>query len=162
MNSLAWFVAHTRPRREKKLKRFCDREGIEATLPCYRTVHKYQRKTVEFEKPLFPGYLFLQLEPGQKEKLYQSDEVAKVLVVDDQPLFAQQLEEILKALELRVGVFLVPEIGAGSRVKIKYGPLRGLEGWVEQRHGMSVVLLRLDFIGMAAGIEVEADHLELI
>jgi transcription antitermination factor NusG len=162
MNSLAWFVAHTRPRREKKLKRFCDREGIEATLPCYRTVHKYQRKTVEFEKPLFPGYLFLQLEPGQKEKLYTSDDVAKVLVVDDQQLFAQQLEEILKALELRVGVFLVPEIGAGSRVRIKYGALRGLEGWVEQRHGMSVVLLRLDFIGMAAGIEVEADQLELI
>ena len=42
------------------------------------------------------------------------------------------------------------------------GPLRGIEGWVEQRHGMSTVLLRLDFIGQAAAVKMEATDLELI
>ena len=39
---------------------------------------------------------------------------------------------------------LAPAIGEGTRVRIKAGPLQGLEGWVERRSGMSAVLLRLD------------------
>ena len=53
-------------------------------------------------------------------------------------------------------------IGAGARVKIKQGPLRGIEGWVESRYGMNTVLLRLDFIGQAAAVKMEAEELELI
>ena len=162
MIEMAWFVAHTRPRCEKKLKQLCDREGFPVTLPCYRTVHKYRGKTAIFHKPLFPGYVFLQLRPEQKQKIFQNDYVANLLVVNDQALFTRQLEEILKALDTDLEVFLAPQIGQGSRVKIKTGPLRGLDGWVEQRHGMTTVLLRLDFIGQAAAVKMHADELELI
>src|SRR6266436_3533042 len=36
VSDLLWFVAHTRPRCEKKLVQICERENISATLPCYR------------------------------------------------------------------------------------------------------------------------------
>lgn len=161
MSDLEWFVAHTRPRREKKLQEFCDREGFLATLPCYRSVHKYRGKKVIFDKPLFPGYVFLQLLPDQRQPVYQSDYVANLLVVHDQGLFIQQLGGILRALESDLEVYLAPEIGPGMRVKVRSGALRGLEGWVEQRYGMTTVLLRLDFIGQAAAIKLQADELEL-
>ena len=45
---------------------------------------------------------------------------------------------------------------------IKSGPLQGQEGWVDERFGMTTVLLRLDFIGQAAAIEVSSDLLEFI
>jgi transcription antitermination factor NusG len=162
MSNLAWFVAHTRPRREKKLREFCETEGIAATLPCYRTVHKYRGKTVTFHKPLFPGYLFLQLLPEQRQLLQQNDHVANLLVVHDQELFAHQLEDILRALDTELEIRLAPEIGEGMRVKIKSGPLRGMDGWVEKRHGMCTVLLRLDFVGQAAAVTLQADDLELV
>jgi len=162
MSDLAWFVAHTRPRREKKLKEFCERKGILVTLPCYRTVHRYRGKTVTFQKPLFPSYLFLQLLPEQRQVVRQNEHVANLLVVHDQELFVQQLDSILKALESDVEVFLAPEIGVGNRVKIKSGPLRGMDGWVEERYGTTTVLLRLDFIGQAAAVKLQADALELI
>jgi transcription antitermination factor NusG len=92
----------------------------------------------------------------------QSDHIANLLVVHDQALFVQQLGEILKALETDLEVFLAPEIGAGAKVKVKSGPLRGMEGWVESRYGVTTVLLRLDFIGQAAAVKVQADQLELI
>jgi transcription antitermination factor NusG len=130
-------------------------------LPCYRTVHKYRGKTVTFEKPLFPGYVFLELFPDQKENVRQNAHVANLLVVQDQELFRHQLEEILTALSMELEVYLAPQIGAGSRVTVKSGPLRGMEGWVEERYGMTTVLLRLDFIGQAAAVKVQADELEL-
>ena len=157
-----WYVAHTRPRCEKKLARYCEREGLAVTLPCYRSVKKYRGKTVVFNKPLFPNYLFLELLPHQRQKVFQNDYVANLLDVKDQALFRQQLGDILLALDSELEVRLAPHITEGTKVRIKSGPLRGLEGCVQQRVGTVWVLLRLDFISQAAAVKIEADDVELI
>ena len=162
MSELLWFVAHTKPRREKKLVEHCRRHQIAATLPCYSSAHKYRGKTVVFQKPLFPGYVFLELEPSKASSIRQSDYVANLLDVFDQQTFQQQLRDILLALDTKVGVRLAPTIGEGTRVRIKNGPLQGIEGWVEKRSGMTTVLLRLDFINQAAAVKIDADSLEPI
>ena len=140
---------------------YCLRHDIAATLPCCDSAHKYRGKTVVFQKPLFPGYVFLQLEPGFKDSVRQNDHVANLLDVFDQATFLQQLEDILLALETNLEVRLAPAIGEGLRVRIKAGSLRGVEAWVEHRYGMATVLLRLDFISQAAAVKVNADLLEL-
>jgi len=160
--SLDWYVAHTRPRCEKKLVQYCAREAFSTTLPLYRVVHKYRGKTMEFQKPLFPGYVFLRLEMVERQKVYQSDYVANLLEVVDQELFERQLNDILQAIETGCDVCLAPHITAGNHVRIKSGPLRGMEGLVEHRTGRVQVLLRLDFISQAAAVSMEADNLELI
>ena len=159
---MSWFVAHTKPRREKKLVEYCGRQQIAATLPCYDSAHKYRGKTVVFRKPLFPGYVFLRLEPAQRDPVRQNDHVANLLDVFDQETFERQLKDILLALDSRLGVRLAPSIGEGMRVRIRAGPLQGIEGWVEQRYGMSTILLRLDFINQAAAVKLDADLLEEI
>lgn len=162
MSDVLWFVAHTRPRCEKKLVDYCEREGFSTTLPLYRSVKKYRGKTLVFHKPLFPGYVFLQITQAQRQKVFQSDYVANLLDVPDQAEFAQQLEDILYTLEQEVEVRLAPTIGPGVKVRIKSGPLQGIEGWVESRKGMVEVMLRLDFIGQAAAVKMDATILELI
>lgn len=162
MDDLSWFVAHTKPRCEKKVAAFCERHQMPVTLPCYDSTHKYRGKTVTFRKPLFPGYVFLQILPEQVSTVRQNDNVANLLSVFDQVTFQQQLANILLALETSQGVRLAPTIGQGMRVKIRQGPLQGIEGTVEERFGMTTVLLRLDFISQAAAIQLEADMLELV
>ena len=138
------------------------RQHIAATLPCYDSAHKYRGKTVVFRKPLFPGYVFLQIGTGQADSVRQNDHVANLLHVFDQETFQQQLQDILTALESDMGVRLAPAIGEGMRVRIKGGPLQGVEGWVEKRYGMTTVLLRLDFISQAAAVKLDAELLEQI
>lgn len=162
MSQLLWYVAHTRPRCEKKLLQYCEREKLAASLPCYQAAHKYRGKTVVFRKPLFPGYVFLQMPPAKRDVIRQSDHLASLLEVTDQDLFVRQLDEVLRALETDLEIRLAPNISEGLRVKIKNGPLRGVEGWVEKRYGMTTVLLRLDFISQAAAVKLEASDLELI
>jgi transcriptional antiterminator RfaH len=161
VSDVKWFVAHTRPRREKKLVAYCNRQGIATTLPCYESAHKYRGKTVVFRKPLFPGYVFLQMESGLRDSIRQNDHVANLLEVFDQASFYRQLMDILLALDSDLEVRLAPAIGEGMRVRIKSGPLQGLEGWVEQRYGRTTVLLRLDFINRAAAVKLDADMLDL-
>ncbi len=161
MSPLLWHVAHTRPRREKKLLQFCEREKLAASLPCFAAAHQYRGKAVIFQKPLFPGYVFLNLAAGQRDVILQNKHLAALLEISDQELFVRQLDEIHRALETNLAIRLAPDIGEGRRVKIKSGPLRGVEGWVEKRHGVNTVLLRLDFIGQAADVKLDAADLEL-
>ncbi len=63
----------------QKLRKFCLAKGIPVTLPCYRAMHRYRRKAVTFEKPLFPGYVFLQLHPEQQQPVLQNEDVANLL-----------------------------------------------------------------------------------
>jgi transcription antitermination factor NusG len=161
VSELVWFAAHTKPRREKKLSEFCDRQGFAVTLPQYKSVHRYRGKTVTFQKPLFPGYVFLQLLPTQAATVRQNEHVANLLDVYDQATFARQLGEILAALEANLEVRLAPQIEAGQRVRIRSGPLQGIEGLVESRSGPTTVYLRLDFINQAAAVRLSATELEL-
>ena len=85
-----------------------------------------------------------------------------MLHVVEQQLFEQQLNDILFALNQEITIRLEPIIEVGARVMIKSGPLQGQEGWVDERFGMTTVLLRLDFIGQVAAIEVSSDLLDLI
>ncbi len=162
MSDLLWYVAHTRPRCEKKLVQYTDRHGLRSSLPCVETVHKYRGKTATFQKPLFPNYVFLKLEKHQRQTVYQSDYVANLLDVPDQEAFHSQLADILVAIDSDIEIRLAPQIIEGTRVEIKSGSLRGLEGWVEKREGMCTVQLRLDFIGQAAAVKVDANDLELV
>ncbi len=161
-DDIIWFVAHTRPRCEKKLVEFCGRERFSTTLPCYESVRRYRGKTEVFQKPLFPGYVFLQISPCSRQRLWQNQYVANLLEVPDQVSFFEQLSTVLFALETKLAIQLAPEIGEGQRVRVTHGPLRGVEGHVEKRYGMTTVLLRVDFIGQAAAVKLEADVLELI
>jgi transcription antitermination factor NusG len=157
-----WFVAHTRPRAEKKLAEFCTEQGIAHSLPLYRSVRKYRGKVVVFQKPLFPGYLFLRLSGPEVLQARQNRHVANLLTVPDQAEFDEQLGDILAALDTELEIRVAPEIKPGIRVRIKAGPLRGVDGWVESRQNMTEVQLRLDFIGQAALVKASADELELI
>jgi transcriptional antiterminator RfaH len=157
-----WYVVHTRPRCEKKVAEFAAREGFPVTLPVFKSVKKYPGKVAVFEKPLFPNYVFLRLLPHERKKIYQNDYVANLLDIPDQRSFQEQLEAILTALETEYEITALPHISVGKRAKIIAGALRGMEGYVEERHGKLLVLLRLDFIRQAAAVRVEASDLQLI
>ncbi len=160
--SLLWYVAHTRPRSEKRVAEFCgDREFIHF-LPLQASVKNYPGKKLVFYKPLFSGYVFLQLFPAQASEVRQCRHVARLLEPGDQAEFAAQIEDIRIALLSEREVRLAPNITEGRRVQIRSGPMRGLEGQVLRRQGITEVVLRLDFIGQAAAVQVEAQELELV
>ena len=157
-----WFVAHTRPRCEKRLADFCLEAGLIHFLPLYQSVKCYPGKRIIFQKPLFPGYVFLELTENDPPRIRQNRYVARLLEPVDQREFIEQLGDIRLALESEREVRLAPTITEGRRVQIKSGPLRGLEGVVLRRQGITEVVLRLDFIAQAAAVQVLADELELL
>lgn len=160
----SWTVAHTRPRAEKRLADHCDRLSIAYRMPLRRSVRRYAGRTVVFECPLFPGYVFLQSEAGLSQPLFATGHLARLLPVrsDQAAELQEQLDSIETALRQDIDLQLCPEIRTGNQVRIRYGVLRGALAWVQERRGQTEVILRMDFIGQGAVVRLEADALEPI
>lgn len=161
-SELAWRVAYTMARCEKKVADWVRQQGWRAELPLYRSVKRYRGKKAEFMKPLFPGYVFVHLPEEHGRKMEQHDQVARVLVPPDQAEFAGQLGVILAAIEAGLEIHPVPELKPGTKVEIISGPLRGMNGIVEKTKGFTEVILRLDFLAHAASVRIEPHEVEVV
>ena len=58
-----WFVVRTHPNGEFKALAHILRQGFDGYLPRYVKRRRHARKTENVQKPLFPGYLFVGMDP---------------------------------------------------------------------------------------------------
>lgn len=156
-----WVVIYTKPRAEKKFAQYCEQRSIPYELPLYKKTRKYGRKKVTTRIPCFPGYVFVNIEDGERFDMLDCSYVCRYIKVVDQETFYEQLRSILVALENTV-VIPHPEIVEGVKVRVKRGPMQGAEGIVEKRQGETKIILTLSFIGQSVECSINADDLELI
>lgn len=160
--AFSWCVAHVKPRCEKKLAQYCEDWQIDYVLPLSDSLKSYPTKKIVFQKPYFPGYVFIHTPEENHQLLKKCQHLARLIKVADQALFCKQLEAVVLAISSDIDLLPMPEIKPGILVKIRNGPLKGVEGLVEERIGLCKVCLRMDFIGQGVALQVEADNLEVI
>ena len=162
VSSPDWFVAHARPRCEKKVVRYCEDLGVTTTLPIYRSVKKYHGKTVTFEKTLFPGYVFLKGAADDAFSLDRAGRLAQIIDITDQRRVNFELRNIHFALSKDASLSHFPYLHRGVRVEIRSGPLRGLQGVVEDWARRDRLILQVDILGRAVSLEVDGSLLDVI
>ena len=155
-----WRVAHTKSRNEKALAWQLNRWGIPYFLPLIP--HTYRRNGRKFQSmlPLFSGYVFF---CGDDEKRYQTlttNRVSQIIEVIDQNGLLRELNQINRALNSGLPVDPHPYLKEGTRCRVKAGPLMGFEGIVIQKKNVFRILLKVEMLGQAAAVEIDADVLE--
>jgi transcription antitermination factor NusG len=112
--------------------------------------------------PLFPGYLFLR---GTIEQAYIADRtqrVVRLIRVNDQRQLRAELDNIRLALGGGRSLDPYPYLRAGIRVQVIGGPLKGLEGLIEDKPRPDRLILQIDLLGRAVSMEIDAALLEPI
>lgn len=155
-----WQVIHVKPRREKKMADYCAFLGVEYYLPLRHLPRVYQRRQASVEKPLFPGYVFVDCAPRRHGELVMSHFVANILEVLDQRKLLHELEQIRKALDVDPALGASRAFTRGKRVRITRGSFRGLEGIIQVVKSGARVVLNVEMIGQAVSLEVDLNALE--
>ena len=158
----AWFVLHTRVHQEKLLADDLSAKRIAHFLPLVRRVRYMGRRKTVVETPLFPGYLFLR---GSIEEAYSADRsrrVAQILTVVDQARMDWELRNIGLALTNQATLDPYPYLRKGIRVEVRSGPLRGLQGIVEDRTKLNRLVLQVDILGQATSLELDGSLLDVL
>ena len=155
-----WWVLHTRARNEKAVARSLDQYGVLTYLPLVVVRHTYSKRTVAFDVPLFPGYLFMQGTLLDRERALQTNRVAQVIHVDDQARLDRELQQIRRAIESGASLDLYPSLHVGQRCRVISGALEGIEGTIVQHGTVSRIVLSVTILGQSASLEFDGALLE--
>jgi transcription antitermination factor NusG len=158
----AWHVLHVRSRQEKALADDLQAMDIAHYLPLVRQIRFYNNRKVTIEVPLFPGYVFLR---GVLDEAYRADRTRRVVCiipVKDQTQLNWELSNLNVALSSKLPMDPHPSLKKGVRVKVKAGPLRGLQGVVEDRSGSNRLFLQVEMLGRAVSVEMDGELLEVM
>ena len=160
---LCWYAVSTSPRHEKAVARQLDGRGIEHLLPTYREMHVWNQRRAQVELPLFPGYLFVRILLHSRLRVLEVPGVAQIVSFSGRPAVLPEIEiEALKsALELRTP-HPHPYLKQGKRVRVRSGPLRGLEGVIERQRGEYRMIVSVDFIQRSMSVELNSADLQCI
>lgn len=155
-NGQSWAVIHARPRCEKKVVDFCGLRKTYCYLPLLKKKHRYGGRIRTFEIPLFTGYLFVLADRQEISTLWQNMRVANLLEVADQKTLVHQLEQVKRALDNQESLELFPHLEKGMKVMVRSGPMKGVEGYVNQVKNKTRIVLNIDFIQKAVAVEIDA------
>lgn len=159
-----WYVVRCQPRRERLASASLVRQiGLTVYLP-ELTYHRCGELRYT---PFFPCYLFVQadLSVVATSKINATTYVGGIIAVDGRP---QPLSsDIIEALRQRIdalnqqGGLQAPDLLPGSTVRLKSGPLEGLQAvFVGPTTPRERVRVLIEFMGQQRTVEVSVDILE--
>ena len=155
-----WAAAHVHARAEKALARCLHSWAVPFFLPVIRRVRTYGRSKREFYIPLFSGYVFFDLLAVERQKVLETNKVAKILRAPDPEGLRRELTSLYKALAADMTLKECRFGEPGSRVYVARGPLRGLEGILVRYQGKGRLVLQVQMIGRAVYADVDLDMCE--
>src|SRR5467141_2797239 len=127
---LHWYAAYTCANHEKRVAAELGARDVEHFLPLYSSVRRWKDRRVQLELPLFPGYVFVRLALRDRLRVVQIPSVVRLVGFNGQPTALPDTEmEIMRSgLSQSLSVEPHPFLTAGRRVRVRSGPLAGIEG----------------------------------
>src|SRR5580704_14887280 len=162
INEFPWYAIYTRHQHEKMVAQNLTSKGFETFLPLYATTHNWKDRTKVLSLPLFPCYVFLKGGIERRLQILTTPGVFGLVSSAGQPAAIPdiEVEAIRRVVESGVRVEAHPYLKCGNWVKVKCGPLTGIEGILVRKKNISRLVLSVEMLGTAAAIEVEAFQVE--
>ena len=137
-------------------------KGFNTFLPLYTTTHNWKDRTKTLTLPLFPCYVFLKGGIDRRLHILTTPGIYGLVSSAGQPAAIPdiEIEAIRRVVESGVSVETHPYLKCGDWVRVKCGPLTGIEGILVRKKNSSRLVLSVEILGTAAAIEVAAFQVE--
>ncbi len=125
-----WYALFVRVNHEKMVSAALRSKGYEEFLPLCRSRRRWSDRTKEVQSPLFPGYVFCQLDLNWRLPILTTTGVHSIVGNGKVPVPVSEREienlRLLAGSQLQVDPW--PYLKVGQKVRIEQGALVGLEG----------------------------------
>ena len=161
-SSTNWFAAYTNSHHEKRVASHFGERQIESFLPLYSVLHRWKNRCeVDLDLPLFPNYVFVHIDPRERVRVLEVPGVLSLVGFGRTlaPLSDFEVETLRSCVGQRK-IEPHPYLVIGERVRIKAGPMAGMEGVLVRKKSNYRVVLALDVIMQCVAVEVDADDVE--
>lgn len=157
-----WYALYTRPRHEKAVANALTAKGFSVFLPLYSAPRQWKDRTKVITLPLFSCYVFVQGCFDRRLDVLSTAGVHNFVCCAGRPACIPQveIEGIRRVVERSVKIEPHPFIRCGDRVRVKSGPLEGIEGTLIRKKNFSRLVITVELLGKAAAIEVDVSLVE--
>jgi transcription antitermination factor NusG len=157
-----WYAAYTCANHEKSVRDQLGQRSVESFLPVYETARRWKDRRVRLELPLFPGYIFVHLALRDRLRVLQTPSVVRLVGFGDRPaaLPDQEIEALRQGLMCEMRMEPYPYLKVGHRVRVRNGPLQGMEGILVRKKNGSRFVISLDLILRSVAVEIDVGDLE--
>lgn len=152
-----WYVVNTKPNHEWQAEQNIRRMGLECFLPFFKEERTVRRQRKSVNSPLFPGYLFVRINLSEHYRaVVYARGVRKIVEFGSTPVEVDTA--IVNEIKLRVNSEEHPlekfdELSNGQLVRIKDGPLAGLEAiFVQKMSGRKRAIVLLQALTLRARV----------
>lgn len=159
--SRQWLAVYTLPRHEKQISRQLEDRSVQTFLPLYDTVRRWKNGPTRVSLPLFPGYLFVNVDPQERRKVLELPSVLKIIGNRAGASVVSQTE--IDQLRQTVETGLAqphPYLTIGNKVRVIQGPLAGTEGILVRKRGHMKIVISVTLIMQSVAVEVDACDVE--
>jgi transcription antitermination factor NusG len=157
-----WYAIYTRYKHEKTVAQILTRKGLETFLPLYASAHRWKDRTKLVSLPLFPCYVFLKDGLDRRLDIVTTPGFHALVSAAGQPVAIppDEIEAIRRAVESGARVNPHPFLKCGERVRVKCGPLTGVEGILVRMKNQCRLVVSVAMLGKAVAVEVDASAVE--
>jgi transcription antitermination factor NusG len=158
-----WYAAHTSSNHEKRVAEQLTWKSVEHFLPLYQTVRLWKDRRVQLRRALFPGYVFVRLALRDRLQVLQIPGVAKLVGFSGTPtaLPQEQIDTLRTSLLNGVRAEPHPHLTVGRRVRVKSGPLAGMEGILLRRKSRLRVVISIELIQRSVSVDTDLADIEI-
>jgi transcription antitermination factor NusG len=162
LREVHWYVVYTAANHEKKVAAELERRSVKSFLPVYHSLRRWQDRRVKLELPLFPGYVFVHFALQERLRVLQVPGVVRLVGFGAcaTPLSERDIARIREIIDQGLRTEPHPYLTAGRHVRVKAGPLAGLEGIIVKRKNKVCFVVSVELIQRAMAVEVDGVDLE--
>lgn len=159
-----WYAVCTRHQHEKSAARILEYKQFEVFLPLYKARRRWQDRIKEISLPLFPGYVFVREGPTRWLQILTTAGVSSVVSCGGRPAAIpfSEIEAVRRIVESTLQIEPHPFLRCGDWVRVKCGPIAGVEGILLRKKNVARLVLSVEMLGKSAAVEVDATHVERI
>jgi len=157
-----WYAVYTNARHEKRVTEYLSGRSVQCYLPSYKSVRRWQDRRKEIELPLFPGYVFVRIAYRSRLQVLTAPGVVQIVSFDGKPapIREAEIETLRQGLSHTAGFEPHPYLKVGKRVRVRNGPLSGMEGILVRRKDGFRLVLSIELIMRSVATEVDEADVE--
>lgn len=137
-------------------------KGLEQYLPLYSAKQSWSDREKTIELPLFPNYVFFRCDFDERLKVLRTPGVFSLVSFGDGPaaIPGSEIEAVRKMAGAGLPVRPWPFCTVGQTLRIRRGPLAGVEGIVLREQNLLRVVVSIELLQRSVAVEIDRDMLE--
>jgi len=159
-----WHALYTRHQHENVVAQALSGKGFEVFLPQYRTVHRWRDRNKELMLPLFPNYVFIRGGLDRMLSIVSTPGVHSLVSWGARPadIPVEEIDAVRVLVESPLQVEPHPFLKCGDLVRVKSGPLEGIQGVLVRKTRGFRLVLSVEMLSQSAAVEVDINLVERV